>query len=120
MVVVQLGAWALDFENVRSVGQRDEGLNQMVERVNNTVRYREKTFRGMDNDKSAQIMADGIRINYNFIHPHMGLDGRTPAEAAGIRVEGENKWLTLIQNASISKGHGTTQNVFGHEQEANH
>jgi len=24
-------------ENVRSVGQRDEGLNQMIERVNNTV-----------------------------------------------------------------------------------
>ncbi len=24
----------------------------------------------------------------------------TPAEACGIKVEGENKWITLIQNAS--------------------
>jgi hypothetical protein len=40
-------------ENVRSVGQRDKGLNQMVERVNSTVRDREKTFRGTDNDRSA-------------------------------------------------------------------
>ena len=24
----------------------------------------------------------------------------TPAERAGIKVEGENKWLTIIQNAS--------------------
>lgn len=32
--------------------------------------------------------------------PHMGLDGKTPADLAGIKIEGENKWLTLIQNAS--------------------
>ena len=30
----------------------------------------------------------------------MGLDGKTPSEACGIEVEGENKWITLIQNAS--------------------
>jgi hypothetical protein len=30
----------------------------------------------------------------------MALGGRTPAEAAGITVSGENKWMTLIQNAS--------------------
>lgn len=33
----------------------------------------------------------------------MGFGGKTPAEAAGIRVEGENKWLTLIKNASKNK-----------------
>ncbi len=30
----------------------------------------------------------------------MGLNGKTPSEIAGIKVEGENKWITLIQNAS--------------------
>jgi len=30
----------------------------------------------------------------------MALKGKTPAEVAGIKVEGENKWMTLIQNAS--------------------
>jgi transposase-like protein len=88
-------------ENVRSVGQRDEGLNQMVERVNNTVRDREKTFRGMDNDRSAQIMVDGIRINYNFIRPHMGLDGRTPAQTAGLDLGLDGiRWKELIKQAS--------------------
>ena len=29
----------------------------------------------------------------------MGLDGQTPADREGIRVEGENNWLTIIQNA---------------------
>jgi hypothetical protein len=28
------------------------------------------------------------------------LDGKTPAEASGIKIEGENKWINLIQNAS--------------------
>lgn len=68
--------------NVRSVGAADKGLNQMIERLNNTVRDSEKTFRGMDNNESAQVMIDGPRINYNFIRPHMGLDGRTPSQAA--------------------------------------
>jgi hypothetical protein len=31
------------------------------------------------------------------------LRGRLPAEAAGIKVEGANKWLTIIQNASKEK-----------------
>jgi hypothetical protein len=30
----------------------------------------------------------------------MGLDGKTPAEKCGIDVKGNNKWITLIQNAS--------------------
>jgi hypothetical protein len=33
----------------------------------------------------------------------LGLDDKTPAEACGIKVEGENKWKTLIQNSSQSK-----------------
>jgi hypothetical protein len=36
----------------------------------------------------------------NFIRSLEALDGKTPAEACGIKVEGENKWKTLIQNAS--------------------
>ena len=35
--------------------------------------------------------------NYEKPHP---LDGKTPAEACEIIVEGENKWLALIQNES--------------------
>jgi hypothetical protein len=30
----------------------------------------------------------------------MSLDGKTPADLAGIQVEGDNKWITIIQNAS--------------------
>ena len=36
----------------------------------------------------------------------MGHDGKTPAEAAGIMIEGENKWETVIRNAAV--GHPPT------------
>jgi hypothetical protein len=31
---------------------------------------------------------------------HEALNGQTPGQAAGIKVDGENKWLTLIQNGA--------------------
>lgn len=38
---------------------------------------------------------------YNFVRPHMALDGQTPAEAAGIDLNLEgNRWMQLIKAAS--------------------
>ncbi|MGA8858125.1 MAG: hypothetical protein WB643_13295 [Candidatus Bathyarchaeia archaeon] len=42
------------------------------------------------------------RIRYK--RPHIALDDRTSAEVTGIKVEGSNKWLTLIQNAKRNDG----------------
>ena len=42
----------------------------------------------------------GYQIFHNYIRPHPALKGKTPSEACGIEVKGENKWMTLIQNAS--------------------
>ena len=40
---------------------------------------------------------------HNLVGPHLGLEGQiTPAEAAGIRIEGANKRMTLIQAAAKS------------------
>ena len=49
------------------------------------------------------------QIYHNYIRPHEALNGQTPAEACGIKVEGDNKWLTLIQNASKK-----SENVIEH------
>lgn len=37
----------------------------------------------------------------------MGLNGKTPSEAAGITIEGANKWETVIRNAAV--GHRPTE-----------
>jgi putative transposase len=45
----------------------------------------------------------GMQIYHNYIRPHEALDGKTPIEACGIVVGGENKWMTLTQNAANSR-----------------
>ena len=40
---------------------------------------------------------------YNFIRPHMDLGGRMPAEAAGIKITGHDKWMTIIGNADLHR-----------------
>ena len=54
-------------------------------------------MRGLENEYSPILK--GVQIYHNFLKPHMALDNRTPAEAAGIEVKGKDKWMTIIQNA---------------------
>ncbi len=74
-----------------------------MERMHGIIREREKVMRGLKEDDTPIIPMN--QIYYNFIRPHMGLDGSTPAEMAGIGVEGENKWEGLIKR-SIQRQHG--------------
>ena len=76
--------------------------NNKMERINGEIRDREKTMRGLK-IKETPIL-QGMQIFHNYIRPHEGLDGRTPAEACGIEIQGENKWITLIENASVRPG----------------
>jgi transposase-like protein len=92
---------ALMIQHIRHVRMSGDNNNNKMERFNGEVRDREKVVRGVKKANSPLI--DGYQIYHNYIRPHMGLDGKTPAEVAGINVEGENKWLTLIQNASADE-----------------
>jgi hypothetical protein len=43
------------------------------------------------------------RIRYSIFHNYFRKDdmlGKTPAEEANIKIEGRNKWITVIQNAA--------------------
>ncbi len=72
-----------------------------MERMNREIRDREKVVRGVKKTDSPLIT--GLQIYHNFVRPHMGLEGKTPAEVAGIKVKGKDKWLTLIQNATLEE-----------------
>jgi hypothetical protein len=69
-----------------------------MERMNGEIRDREKVTRNLK--KMDTPILRGMQIHHNYIRPHMALEGKTPADKAGIEVHGENKWLTLIQNAA--------------------
>ena len=72
--------------------------NNKMERMNGEVRDREKVMRGLK--RTDTPILTGLQIYHNFVRPHEALNGQTPAERAGIEVQGSDKWLTLIQNAS--------------------
>jgi hypothetical protein len=85
-------------QHTRHIRLQGDMNNNKMERMNGEVRDREKTMRGLKT-KETPILS-GYQLFHNYIRSHEGLDGKTPSEACGIKVEGTNKWLTLIQNAS--------------------
>jgi hypothetical protein len=61
-----------------------------------------KVMRALRTLESATL--DGQRIYYNHIRPHQALNGKTPAQAAGLELAlGMNKWESLIKKASSSR-----------------
>lgn len=87
-------------EHIKLESVRSHINNNKIERFHNTFRERDKTMRGFQKNKTAQLYANGFRNYYNFIRPHTTL-GMTPAERAGITLNlGQNKWLGLIKQAS--------------------
>jgi transposase-like protein len=84
-------------KHIRQTRLKGKIHNNKMERLNGEIRDREKTMRGLKRRRTPIL--EGMQIYHNFIREHEGLNGKTPAEACGIKVEGENKWLTLIQNA---------------------
>ena len=88
-------------EHIRHIRLAGDYNNNKMERMNGEIRDREKVMRGLE-IKDSPILK-GVQIYHNFVKPHMALDNRTPAQAAGIEVKGKDKWLTIIQNASQEK-----------------
>jgi putative transposase len=89
--------------NIRSISVRNQGLNSKVERLNGTMRDREKVMRGMQLRETAQQIVDAMRIHYNFVREHQTLE-TTPAEKAGIRLDlKNNKVENLIRLAATFK-----------------
>jgi len=88
-----------DAVHVAGVGLQGHLNNNRMERYQGTLKERTKVMRAMKNTDTAIL--DGQRIYYNHIRPHQGLNGKTPAQAAGLETElGASKWLDLIRYAA--------------------
>jgi putative transposase len=84
--------------HTRHIRLQGDHNNNKMERLNGEVRDREKTMRGLK--KTDTSILSGYQIYHNYMRPHEGLNGQTPVERCGIKIEGQNKWITIIENAS--------------------
>lgn len=85
--------------HISGIGIQGRVNNNRMERYHGTFKERSKVMRAIKKPDSAFI--DGQRIYYNYLRPHTALEGKTPAEAAGIELDlGENKWASLIRETS--------------------
>lgn len=112
MTLISDGAWNFDeacrkeyftmampkTKHIRHIHIAGDKNNNKMERLNGEIRDREKTMRGLK--KMDTPIIKGYQIYHNYVREHEGLGGKTPAEAAGIKIEGQNKWITVIQNAT--------------------
>jgi putative transposase len=81
--------------HIRSQGDHN---NNKMERMNDEVRDREKVMKGLKRTDTAVLT--GYQLYHNFFRPHQALNCNTPAEKCEIIIEGQNKWKTVIENAS--------------------
>src|SRR6476660_4797800 len=84
-------------KHIRHVRWQGDHNNNKMERLNGEVRDREKVMRSLK--ITTTPILPGYQLFHNYIRPHMALKGKTPAEVCGIKIEGENKWKTIIENA---------------------
>ena len=72
--------------------------NNPIERYNGDIKDRTKTMRHFGSFEGAEYFLNLKHIIHNFVNPHMGLKGKTPAEEAEINLKlGRNKLLKLIR-----------------------
>ena len=70
-------------KHVISKGIKAQINNNLSERLQGTIRDRDKTLRELKARESGQAYVDGLVTHYNYFRPHASLDGKRPAEAAG-------------------------------------
>lgn len=101
-------AWSSLFSRVTKlkfgvpIACRKYGLehnNNAIERYNGDLKSRLKIMRGGFRSKEgAEAFLNLKRVIHNFVNPHQEIHGRTPAEAAEVKLPlGRNKLLSLIK-----------------------
>ena len=73
-----------DVMRVQSDGITAEINNNLSERLQGTIRSRDKTLRGLDSRVTGQAYLDGWVLSYNLFREHESLGDKTPTEVARV------------------------------------
>jgi len=75
-----------------------EHNNNPIERYNGDIKDRIKTMRDFGSHEGAESFLNMKHTIHNFVNPHQGLKGKTPAEVADVDLKlGRRKLLNLIR-----------------------
>lgn len=86
-----------DTEHVRSRPiTADTYSTQKIERWHETLKERTKVMKGLKTIDTAIQFVDGFLVHYNYFRGNEALDGKTPAEEAGIKFPYKD-WTEIIR-----------------------
>jgi len=85
---------------IQNVGINGRPHQNKIERLHGTLKDMLRARRGLNSVTVTQAMLDGWFVYYNFLRPHSAIGNKTPAEAAGIELNLENRWESLIDLAT--------------------
>jgi putative transposase len=88
-------AYCSDAKHIQGKPFDIENNTNLIERFHGSIKERTKVMRALKNKNTLKRFMDGWLVHYNFFRPHMSLEGKTPAEEAGIKYENHN-WADLI------------------------
>lgn len=75
--------------------------NNIIERMQGTIKERTKVMRDLKSFDSAQLILDGFLVDYNYFRPHETL-GITPASKAQIQFPYDD-WEVFIRHTPLLK-----------------
>jgi putative transposase len=87
-------------EHIRSQPFTVENNTNLIERFHGTLKDRTKIMRGLKDFKSARLITDGWLLHYNYLRPHEALEGKTPAEVAGVKYPYHN-WQEVVAKREV-------------------
>ena len=80
--------------------------NNIVERLNGTVRERLKVMRGLESMGNTEDLLRGVQVYYNYIRPHQSI-GTTPAMASKIDLNiDDNRLAGMVELVANQKQFG--------------
>jgi len=91
-------AFGANTQHIQSKGFRIQPNTNLIERFHGTLKTRTKVMRGLKKPETALLLLDGWLIHYNYFRPHEALDGKTPAEKAGVEYPYKN-WLDVVEKS---------------------
>ena len=87
--------------HLKSEGLDAELHNNLSERLQGTLRDRDKVLRGLKSREAGQTYLEGIAVDYNLFRPHMALKDSTPAAIAGVNI-GLRNWGDVVEKLTYA------------------